>query len=85
MTTTAAQPTFTAMPDLAARRFGGGVVAANDELFADRENLIVDDPPRFTRGVFGPKGQVMDGWESRRRREPVPLGLHLRDHVTWRE
>jgi allantoicase len=58
------------MPDLASRALGGSVVAANDELFAERENLIKPEPPTFTPHTFGHKGQVMDGWETRRRREP---------------
>ena len=56
--------------DLASRSLGGGVVWANDELFADRENLIKAADPVFQPHTFGNKGQVMDGWESRRRREP---------------
>jgi allantoicase len=74
-------PDFAGLPDLASRAFGGGVVAANDELFAERENLIKPDPPRYSTYTFGPKGQVYDGWETRRRREPghdwalVRLGL----------
>jgi allantoicase len=62
------QPSY--LPDLASRELGGGVVAANDELFAARENLIKAEPPVFQPHTFGPKGQIMDGWETRRRREP---------------
>ena len=58
------------LPDLASRLLGGGVVDANDEFFAARDSLVNPDPPRFTPHVFGPKGQVYDGWETRRRREP---------------
>ncbi|HTW19552.1 MAG TPA: allantoicase [Mycobacteriales bacterium] len=58
------------LPDLASRALGGSVVAANDELFAERENLIKAEPPVFQPHTFGPKGQIMDGWETRRRREP---------------
>lgn len=81
MTTPASVPDFTGLVDLASRRLGGSVVAANDELFAARENLIKAEPPSFRPGTFGPKGQVYDGWETRRRREPghdwaiVHLGL----------
>jgi allantoicase len=64
------EPDFTALPDLASRRLGGSVVAANDDLFAERENLIKPNPPAFSAYTFGHKGQIMDGWESRRRREP---------------
>ena len=55
--------------DLASRALGGSVVYANDELFADRENLIKSGDPVFQPHTFGNKGQVMDGWETRRRRE----------------
>ncbi|MGH8894759.1 MAG: allantoicase [Actinomycetes bacterium] len=58
------------LPDLALRTFGGSVVWANDEFFAGRENLIAPGPSTFTPRTFGPKGQVYDGWETRRRREP---------------
>jgi allantoicase len=61
---------FTRKVDLASRRLGAGVVAANDELFAERENLIMPEPPVFRPLTFGHKGQVYDGWETRRRRTP---------------
>jgi allantoicase len=57
-------------PDLAARDLGGSVVYANDELFAERENLIKPGEPVFQPRTFGHKGQIMDGWETRRRRQP---------------
>jgi allantoicase len=57
------------LPDLASRLLGGGVVAASDEFFAAADNLVSADPPRFEPRTFGPKGQVYDGWETRRRRE----------------
>jgi allantoicase len=55
--------------DLASRSLGAGVIYANDELFADRENLIKAEDPVFQPHTFGNKGQIMDGWETRRRRE----------------
>jgi len=61
---------FTTLPDLASRRLGGSVVGANDELFAERENLIKPEAPTYQTYTFGHKGQVYDGWETRRRREP---------------
>ncbi len=63
-------PGFAGLPDLASRTLGGSVVAANDELFAQRENLIKPEPPVFAAAEFGHKGKVYDGWETRRRREP---------------
>jgi allantoicase len=58
-----------AWPDLAGRALGGSVIYANDELFAERENLIKSEEPVFQPHTFGHKGQIMDGWETRRRRE----------------
>jgi allantoicase len=60
----------THLPDLASRSLGGSVVHANDELFAERENLIKPEAPSYSTYTFGHKGQVYDGWETRRRREP---------------
>jgi allantoicase len=68
---TASDPvSFTELPDLAVRTLGGSVLYANDELFAERENLITAAPAVFAPATFGLKGQVYDGWETRRRREP---------------
>jgi Allantoicase repeat len=61
-------------PDLAGRALGGSVIFANDELFAERENLIKPEEPVFRRHTFGHKGQIMDGWETRRRRDPAGDG-----------
>jgi allantoicase len=69
------------LPDLASRRFGGTVMWATDELFAEKENLVNPWTPAHRAETFGPKGQVYDGWETRRHREPgddqavVRLGL----------
>jgi allantoicase len=58
-----------ALPNLASRQLGAGVVWANDELFAAADNLVTDAAPSFEARTFGPKGQVYDGWETRRRRD----------------
>ncbi|MHC9294500.1 allantoicase [Mycobacterium sp. LTG2003] len=63
-------PDFTWLPDLALRSLGGSVVWANDETFAEKENLISPGPSTYRPASFGHKGQVYDGWETRRRREP---------------
>ncbi|RYP88261.1 allantoicase [Nocardioides guangzhouensis] len=60
---------FRGLTDLASRAFGGSVVAANDEFFAPRENLVRPEPPQAVH-TFGHKGKEYDGWETRRRREP---------------
>lgn len=67
---TGGSPDFTRLPDLASRALAGSVVHANDELFAERENLIKPGPAAFAAGEFGHKGKTYDGWETRRRREP---------------
>ncbi|MFI7124162.1 allantoicase [Nonomuraea sp. NPDC050153] len=74
-------PSFITLPDLALRTLGGSVVAASDESFAEKESLIRPGRPGFRAETFGSKGQVYDGWETRRRRSPghdwalVRLGL----------
>ncbi len=60
---------FENLPDLASRPLGGAVVAASDEFFAEKENLIKPEQPVFTPQTFNHRGQVYDGWETRRRRE----------------
>ena len=51
-------PAFTSLPDLASRALAGSVVAASDELFAQRENLIKPEPSVFSPHEFGHKGKV---------------------------
>ena len=59
----------TRLPDLASRALGGAVLAANDESFAAKENLVLPHPPQALPG-FGHRGKEYDGWETRRRRSP---------------
>ncbi|WP_433621798.1 allantoicase [Nocardia sp. CA-120079] len=79
-------PAFTRLPDLASRALTGSVVYANDELFAERENLIRPGRAVFSTEDFGHKGKTYDGWETRRRRETgndyaiVRLGVPGRVH-----
>lgn len=61
-------PDFTWLPDLALRSLGGAVIWANDDVFAEKENLISPGPSAYRPASFGHKGQVYDGWETRRRR-----------------
>jgi allantoicase len=72
---------WTRLPEMASRRMGGSVLWSNDELFAERENLIKPGEAMYQPHTFGHKGQIYDGWETRRRREPghdqvvIRLGL----------
>jgi allantoicase len=72
---------FTELVDLASERLGGAAIAANDDFFAPRENLVKVSRPVWREGEYTERGKWMDGWETRRRREPghdwcvVRLGL----------
>jgi allantoicase len=67
--------------ELAAAGVGGRAVACNDEFFAPASNLVADGDPEWREGEYTDRGKWMDGWETRRRREPghdwavVALGL----------
>jgi len=56
--------------DLAAESVGGVVLAASDDFFAEKENLLKDAAAVFDPDAFTDRGKLMDGWESRRKRVP---------------
>lgn len=56
--------------DLASNKVGGVVIAANDDFFAHKENLLVPSAPVWKEGKYTERGKWMDGWETRRRRSP---------------
>jgi allantoicase len=72
---------FRELVDLASERVGGAAIAANDDFFAPKENLVRAAKPVFREEQYTDRGKWMDGWETRRRREPghdwcvVRLGL----------
>jgi len=61
---------FTELVDLAGERLGGAALFANDEFFADKDNLLRTEPAIFVPGRYTDRGKWMDGWETRRRRTP---------------
>ena len=61
---------FLSLPDLASSRLGGRAVAANDEFFAPKESVVLEGDATFDPGRYTDRGKWMDGWETRRRREP---------------
>jgi allantoicase len=72
-----------ALPDLASRALRGSVIAASDEFFAEKENLIKPGVATYSPHTFGHKGQVYDGWETRRRRGSLPGGGPVGDEHDW--
>src|SRR3989344_7634735 len=56
--------------NLADERLGTKVLWANDEFFAEKENLIKPGRGVFIADKYTDRGKWMDGWESRRRRVP---------------
>jgi allantoicase len=63
------QESFGSEVDLASRWLGGSVLAASDESFGEKEALLTPTPSAFVPGNYGPRGEIVDGWETRRRRE----------------
>jgi allantoicase len=61
---------FRQLVNLASERLGAAVLAANDDFFAPKENLVRDSAAVFREGEYTDRGKWMDGWETRRRREP---------------
>ena len=61
---------FSHLIDLASERMGGIALYANDEFFAPKEHLLLDSEPEYREEAYTDHGKWMDGWETRRRREP---------------
>jgi allantoicase len=57
------------MADLISSAVGGRIVEFNDEFFAAASNLISPAEP-VANSDYTDRGKWMDGWETRRRREP---------------
>lgn len=64
------EPSFLDLPDLALDEVGGAALACNDEFFAEKENLLKPEAAVWKDHVYTDRGKWMDGWETRRRREP---------------
>ena len=81
MNTADSAASVSGLVDLASARVGGTAVLANDEFFAEKENLLKPGRGIFIADKYTDRGKWMDGWETRRRRTPghdwcvVRLGL----------
>jgi len=64
------KPAFLELPDLACDAVGGAAIACNDEFFAEKENLLRAHAAEWREHEYTDRGKWMDGWETRRRREP---------------
>jgi len=60
---------FVDLVDLASERLGAASVAANDEFFAPKENLVKAAAAVWRADEYTERGKWMDGWETRRRRD----------------
>jgi allantoicase len=47
---------FLQFADLASERLGGRVMAANDDFFAPKENLLKESKPVFVEGKYTSRG-----------------------------
>jgi len=59
-----------ALVNLADPRLGAVVTFATDDFFADKARIIDRAPAVFIPGKYDDNGKWMDGWESRRKRQP---------------
>ncbi|CAN5621005.1 allantoicase [soil metagenome] len=59
---------FSGFIDLASEKLGGKVLQANDDFFAEKENLIKPGRGVWIADKYTDRGKWMDGWETRRKR-----------------
>ena len=65
------QPRYTLYgTNLTDENLGARVIFATDEFFAVADNLLKREAPVYDPSAYCSQGKVMDGWESRRRRQP---------------
>jgi len=61
---------FSGLTDLVSERVGGRALAASDEFFAPKGNLLKPGNAIFIPDKYTARGKWMDGWETRRKRTP---------------
>ncbi|MGF1671958.1 MAG: allantoicase [Balneolaceae bacterium] len=70
MNHTETRAVFTNLINLASERLGAKTLAASDDFFAEKENLLKESKSIFIPDKYTDRGKWMDGWESRRKRTP---------------
>ena len=58
------------MVNLASQRLEAIIKEVSDDFFAEAKRMLQDSDPTFKPDLYDEHGKWMDGWESRRRREP---------------
>ena len=56
--------------NLASEKLGAKAIACSDDFFAPMQRMLSDAEPVFIAGKYDDNGKWMDGWESRRKRQP---------------
>ncbi|MEM8794925.1 MAG: allantoicase [Pseudomonadota bacterium] len=56
--------------NLASSALGARKVFVTDEFFAPVERMLSEEDPVWREGIYDENGKWMDGWESRRKRDP---------------
>ena len=69
---------YARMTNLADARLGAAAIHSTDDFFADMNRMLQHHAPVWKEGVYDDNGKWMDGWESRRKRDPG------HDHCTVR-
>jgi allantoicase len=62
-------PAFAHLVNLADAALGARALATSDDFFASMDNLVKPSIPVFDPDAYTERGKLMDGWESRRKRE----------------
>lgn len=65
---------FGSLVELSSVALGAKVEDVSDDFFAEASNLLKVSPPKEFPDQYGPRGSLMDGWESRR---------HCEKHDWW--
>ena len=63
-------PSFINLTELSSERLGGKALMCSDDFFAEKENLLKPGRGIFIADKYTDRGKWMDGWESRRKRDP---------------